>query len=142
MQVVHNRYQDRGFAVVAISSDEEGHPTVAPFVEALGVSFPILLDPKQATSTVYGATELPVTFVLDRNGRVIAAAQGARAADCRAAFPDSAHPWRGGLIYSSRGIAFAWRRPEHANRSWKDAAQHALATTIAELRDALGLAPC
>jgi len=69
-------------------------------------------------------------------------AQGATAADCRAAFPDPTHPWRGGLINSSRGIAFAWRRPEHANRPWKDAARKALDATIAELRDALGLAPC
>ena len=66
-------------------------------------------------------------------------AQGATAADCKAAFPDPAHPWRGALINSARGIAFAWKKPEHARRSWKDAALHALDTSIAELRDALGL---
>ncbi len=66
-------------------------------------------------------------------------AQGATAADCKVAFPDSKHPWRGALINSSRGIAFAWKRPEHANRSWKDAAHKSLDTTVAELREALEL---
>ena len=66
-------------------------------------------------------------------------AQGATAADCKAAFPDPDHPWRGALINSSRGIAFAWKKPEHAQRSWKDAALHALDQTVGELRDALGL---
>jgi orotidine-5'-phosphate decarboxylase len=69
-------------------------------------------------------------------------AQGASAADCKVAFPDSNHPWRGALINSSRGIAFAWQRPEHAQRSWKDAARVALGVTVAELRRALGLTPC
>ena len=64
-------------------------------------------------------------------------AQGASAKDCVCAFPDPTNPLRGALINSSRGIAFAYRKPEHAQRSWKDAAAHALATTIEELRSAL-----
>ena len=62
-------------------------------------------------------------------------AQGASARDVAAAFPDRAHPWRGGLVNSSRGIAFAWR--EDPGRSWKDASSDALDAMIAELREAL-----
>ncbi|MEW6074161.1 MAG: orotidine-5'-phosphate decarboxylase [Planctomycetota bacterium] len=64
-------------------------------------------------------------------------AQGATARDVAAAFSDPAHPWRGALVNSSRGIAFAWRAPEHASRSWKDAARAALDAMIADVRHAL-----
>lgn len=66
-------------------------------------------------------------------------AQGAGADDVRAAFPDPTHPWRGGLVNASRSVAFAWRRPENAGRSWKDAANDALDAMIAELRRALAI---
>ena len=64
-------------------------------------------------------------------------AQGATARDVRAAFPDRARPWRGALVNSSRGVAFAWREKRHAGRDWKDAASAALDEMIAELGAAL-----
>jgi len=63
-------------------------------------------------------------------------AQGASAEDVVAAFPDERCPWRGGLVNSSRGIAFAWRK-DPAAASWKDAASTALDAMIADLRRAL-----
>ena len=78
MDVLYQRYRDRGFAVVAISSDKEGAQLVRSFTEKLGVSFRILLDPDGRISEAYGAKNLPVSFLLDRQGNVIAAAQGAR----------------------------------------------------------------
>ena len=78
METVHQRYKDKGFTVVAISSDEGGKPDVVPFIEKLGVTFPILLDSDKAVSSVFGAHNLPLTFILDRNGNVIAGAEGAR----------------------------------------------------------------
>ncbi len=78
MDVLYQRYRHRGFVVVAISSDVEGAPVVRGFIEKLGVSFPILLDSEQRVSNAYGAKNLPVSFLLDRQGNIIAAAQGAR----------------------------------------------------------------
>ena len=72
------KYQDRGFTVVAISSDEEGESAVTPFIEKLGVTFPVLLDPDKAVSSVYGAHNLPMTFILNREGEVVAGAVGER----------------------------------------------------------------
>lgn len=66
-------------------------------------------------------------------------AQGATARDVVHAFPHSERRWRGGLVNSSRGIAFAWRQPKNAGRSWKDSASDALDTMIADLREALGI---
>jgi len=78
MDLLYQRLRDRGFVVIAISSDKEGAPVVGSFVDKLGTSFPILLDPDGQVSRAYGAKNLPVSFLLDRDGRVIAAAQGAR----------------------------------------------------------------
>jgi len=58
-------------------------------------------------------------------------AQGAGAEDVVAAFPDRARPWRGAIVNSSRGIAFAWRKMEGVH--WKDASSVALDEMIAEL---------
>ena len=78
MQVIHERYQSHGFQVVAVSSDEEGAPLVSEFVDKVGVNFAVLLDTDQSVSTIYGASNLPISFVLNADGEVIAAAQGAR----------------------------------------------------------------
>ncbi len=65
-------------------------------------------------------------------------AQGASARDVRGAFPSRQRPWRGALVNSARGVAFAWREKQHAGRAWQDATRHALAAMIAELGTALG----
>ncbi|MSR61783.1 MAG: orotidine-5'-phosphate decarboxylase [Planctomycetes bacterium] len=64
-------------------------------------------------------------------------AQGASARDVRAAFPDARKRWRGALVNSSRGVAFAWREKQHANSSWQDASRFALEAMVGELRAAL-----
>lgn len=64
-------------------------------------------------------------------------AQGAGATDVLAAFGDERHPLRGALVNSSRGIAFAYRRPENAELDWDEAASLALDAMIADLRSAL-----
>jgi orotidine-5'-phosphate decarboxylase len=64
-------------------------------------------------------------------------ALGASAEDVRGAFTDRERPWRGALVNSSRGIAFAWRDEEHAGRAWQDATRSALAAMTAELARAL-----
>lgn len=78
METVYHRYKEKGFTVVAISSDEGGKEDVLPFIEKLGVTFPILLDSDKAVSSVFGAHNLPLTFILDRDGNVIAGTEGAR----------------------------------------------------------------
>ena len=78
MDALYTRLMDQGLVVVAVSSDQEGAAIVQDFVDRLGVSFPILLDSDGAVSASYGARNLPTSLLLDRQGRVIAAAQGAR----------------------------------------------------------------
>ncbi len=78
MESAYQKFKDRGFTVVAISSDEGGADDVTPFIEKLGVTFPILLDADKAVSSEYGAHNLPLSFLLNREGQVIAGAVGER----------------------------------------------------------------
>lgn len=78
MEQLQQKYKGRGFQVVAISLDKEPREKVAAFVARLKLTFPILLDPDGIVSEPYGANELPSTYILDPEGRVIAAAKGER----------------------------------------------------------------
>lgn len=66
-------------------------------------------------------------------------AQGASGKDVVPAFTDRRHPWSGGLVNSSRAVAFAWRECMPSPRSWKDASSLALDRMIEDLRLALGI---
>ena len=78
MQRLHQHFSNRGFTVVASSSDEAGATAVRPFIDKLGVTFPVLLDMKKEMARVYGAQDLPLSFLINPQGEVIAAAKGAR----------------------------------------------------------------
>ena len=81
MENIYQRYRERGFVVLAVSGDKEGAGVVAGFIDQVGVTFPVLLDPDLAVSRMYGATNLPLSLLLNREGKVIAGAQGERAWD-------------------------------------------------------------
>jgi peroxiredoxin len=78
MQSLHNKYADQKFTVVALSSDKGGAAEVQPFIDKLCVTFPILLDVDGKIAGIYGARDLPLSFLIDPHGNVIAAAKGAR----------------------------------------------------------------
>ncbi len=78
MERLAQQMADAPFTVLAVSLDDEGAAKVRPFIERLGVTFPIALDPESKVSGVYGARDLPATFVIDPQGRVVAAAKGER----------------------------------------------------------------
>lgn len=71
-----NRYRDRGLVVVGLSMDDEGWKTVRPVLGKLKVTYPIGLG-NQAVAKLYGVTQsLPVTFLIDRNGKIQAMRNG------------------------------------------------------------------
>ena len=72
------RFGPQRFTVLAVSLDTVDSATVAAFVRRLELPFPILLDPTSRVADVYGANALPASFLLDPQGRVIAAAKGER----------------------------------------------------------------
>jgi len=64
-------------ALLAINSGEQADK-VEKFLQEQPLDFPVLLDPGGAVSTQWNATRLPVTYVVDPQGRLIYRALGSR----------------------------------------------------------------
>ena len=75
---LHRKFRERGLAVVAISIDADGASVVRPFVAKHQLTFPVGLDPKLAVSGSYAVWALPVTVIIDRDGRQVLLANGPR----------------------------------------------------------------
>ncbi len=69
-----------GFAVVAVNLQEQA-AVVEQFVQELGLTFPVLLDSDGSTAATYGARTLPMSYVIDKDGSILARAIGIRSWD-------------------------------------------------------------
>lgn len=70
MEELYRRLGSKGFELVAVSVDEEVAP-VEEFKERMSITFPIALDPSQATSRLYQTTGFPESLLVDREGVVV-----------------------------------------------------------------------
>jgi len=64
---VYRARQDDGFVVLGVGV-EESREAVAPFVEAMGMTYPVLLDERGQVLKMYRAIGLPMSVILDRDG--------------------------------------------------------------------------
>ncbi|RMH09715.1 MAG: TlpA family protein disulfide reductase [Nitrospirae bacterium] len=78
MEQVYRVFKEKGFEILAISSDPQGNVVTRPFREANGLTFPILHDSDFRVSTMYGVRTLPMSFLIDRTGTVRHKVFGAR----------------------------------------------------------------
>jgi peroxiredoxin len=78
MEKLYQAYRDRGLEILAISADKSSKVVVESFVEARGLTFPILLDPANEVFAQYGVRGLPTSYLLDRQGRIVSGEVGAR----------------------------------------------------------------
>lgn len=78
MEVLYRRLADDGLVMLAVSADVDGREAVEQFVRKLGLTFPVLLDPDGVVPGRYGTTGYPETFIVDRDGRVVAHEIGPR----------------------------------------------------------------
>jgi cytochrome c biogenesis protein CcmG/thiol:disulfide interchange protein DsbE len=69
IQGVYERYQDRGFSVLAVDVGE-GDAQVAAFADQQGLTFPILLDRDTSVSNRYQVRAMPSTFFIDQSGTI------------------------------------------------------------------------
>ena len=81
---IHHAYADKGLAVVGISMDilyenlkgpADAWRLVNPFVETHNVDYPILMGDDGITRR-YSVNALPVTYLIDRRGRIAATYAG------------------------------------------------------------------
>jgi peroxiredoxin len=63
-------YKDRGFAVLGVSSDEEGWAVVRPYMKTLAMNYRVVLDDGKMPAPYKDIEALPTTFLVDRQGRI------------------------------------------------------------------------
>jgi thiol-disulfide isomerase/thioredoxin len=71
LQRIYTDLSDEGFELVAISIDpENASAEIEAFRSEFELSFPIVLDAARVAYDAYGATGVPETFLIDREGRL------------------------------------------------------------------------
>jgi len=78
MEKLWQTYRDQGLVVVAVSTDNGGESRIKNFARRLELTFPILLDPDSQASDAYQVSGIPVSFLIDRQGRVVARILGSK----------------------------------------------------------------
>ena len=78
MNTLYKDYSVQGLAIVAIAMDAGGKAVVAPFLQAYGLTFPVLLDPQNMVGTRLQVPGIPTSYLLDKRGRVTDFVIGAR----------------------------------------------------------------
>ncbi len=63
------KYKDKGLSVVGVSMDEDGWKSVKPFLAENKINYPIVIG-NSDLGTQFGLSGLPLTLLIDRNGKI------------------------------------------------------------------------
>jgi peroxiredoxin len=85
MEQLYRRFKKRGLVVVAVNHYEK-KGKVMRFIDEGGYTFPVPLDREGAVSRKYRVSFLPVTFIIDRAGKLAGQVVGMRQWDSASAF--------------------------------------------------------
>src|SRR5579875_2465573 len=78
METLYDEFRNnQDFVMLAVSQDTKGRVVVAPYVEKNGYHFKVLLDPENKVGEAYDVSGVPETFIIDRQGRIVAHHMGA-----------------------------------------------------------------
>ena len=76
VQRVHEAFRKDDVAMIAVSIDRGGLPTVRFFLTGYAYTFPTLVDQKMTLARALRARGVPYTLVINREGKVVARASG------------------------------------------------------------------
>jgi thiol-disulfide isomerase/thioredoxin len=71
-----NRYNGKEFNVIGVSTDDSSHAATA-FIKQTGITFDNYLDRKLLLEYMLGANTIPLTILVDAEGRVLEKVRGA-----------------------------------------------------------------
>ena len=66
---LYARYQRVGFNLLGVNIDDDSRRAMK-MIDELGVSFPVLFDAQKEVSKLYEVEAMPVTVLVDREGRI------------------------------------------------------------------------
>ncbi len=72
---MYTRYQRVGFNLLGVNIDDDSRKALN-MISDLGVSFPVLFDVRKEVSKLYKVDAMPVTILVDRDGKVRHVHQG------------------------------------------------------------------
>lgn len=82
LESLHQAYADRGLHVVGVTVDNRGaEAQIRQFIERFGMTYDIWWDPDGTAIDVFGAGGVPLTVLVDRDGRITWRHLGAFTAD-------------------------------------------------------------
>jgi thiol-disulfide isomerase/thioredoxin len=73
---LQQRYGDRGLQIIGISMDDSIDP-VRPFYQRFHMNYPVVMGTAKTGELYGGVLGLPITFLIDRDGRICAKHIGA-----------------------------------------------------------------
>lgn len=76
VQRAHEALQDKDVVMLSISIDGGGMPTVRRYLDTHSFTMPILVDRGMEIARKFGARGVPTTFIVDRQGNVVASGYG------------------------------------------------------------------
>ena len=71
METLYQRLKNQGLEILAVDIGEDSD-TVQKFIKSNPYTFPVLLDNGGKLSSQYGVSAIPTTYILDREGKIIA----------------------------------------------------------------------
>jgi peroxiredoxin len=64
-----SKYKDSGLIVIGVSMDADGWKSVKPFLVKNKLNYPVVIG-NDDLGKLYGVVEMPVTLLIDRNGKI------------------------------------------------------------------------
>ena len=71
METLYSSYREKGFEILAVNSGESRREVLA-YIQEYGFSFPTLLDEDGKVSSGYGIQAIPTSYLIDRDGMIVA----------------------------------------------------------------------
>jgi thiol-disulfide isomerase/thioredoxin len=75
METLYRRFKEQGLEILAVNL-QESPKGVSAFMDQLGLTFPAALDQRGSIGAAYGVMAIPTTYIVDRNGGIIARVTG------------------------------------------------------------------
>lgn len=77
LERLHQNLSDHGLRIVGVNLGEE-IPLIQDFIKNTHITFEVVVDHDLSTGRLYAARSLPMTYVIDRAGTIVARAIGVR----------------------------------------------------------------
>jgi peroxiredoxin len=71
LEGLKKRMEGKGFELLAVSVDDAGWGVIDRFLERVPVTMSILLDARGDVSSLYGTYQLPESYLIGRDGRIL-----------------------------------------------------------------------